>query len=368
MCAAFRRCGADVTLVHPFRIGNRPEGYDGDVWRFYGTRDRFAIVTLPTPLTRRLSGIRLIGRPLQALPLALYLVWRCRPRQPDFAVYARSFLGAWLALRIRRIWAGRSACRGIFVEVHDEPRRSRDWDVLAGADGVVAITNALRKRLIDRQPEVGSRVWVEHDGADVDSINAVPVDRAAAREQLRLPPTAFIAVYTGRVNEEKGADVVLAAAESLGEFGVGIVLVGRVYGEALARRAAALENVTLTGFVPPAQVPLFLRAADILLLPGTPRLPYADYTSPLKMFEYMAAGRPVVASDLPVFGEVLVDGQNALTYPASRPDALAKAVRRLQSDPSLAASLADRAMRDVQGFAWNRRAERILSRLDAAGG
>jgi glycosyltransferase involved in cell wall biosynthesis len=240
--------------------------------------------------------------------------------------------------------------------------------VLTGADGIVVISNALRERVISRRPAIGSRVWVEHDGADVDSINAVPHDRAAAREQLRLSPTKLIAVYTGRVNEEKGADVVLAAAERLGERGVAIVLVGRVYGEALARRAAALENVTLTGFVPPAQVPLFLRAADILLLPGTSRLPYADYTSPVKMFEYMAAGRPIVASDLPVLGEVLVDGQNALTYPASSPDALAGAIRRLQSDPSLAASLADRAMTDVEGFAWERRAERILSRLDAAGG
>src|ERR671912_2633308 len=53
MCDGFRRAGAEVTLVHPRRIGNRPEGYEGDLWRFYGIEERFSIVSLPTPLTRR---------------------------------------------------------------------------------------------------------------------------------------------------------------------------------------------------------------------------------------------------------------------------------------------------------------------------
>jgi glycosyltransferase involved in cell wall biosynthesis len=366
MCAAFRRCGADVTLVHPRRIGNRPEGYDGDLWSFYGIREPFSILTLPTPLTRRLSAVRFLARPIHATPLALYLLWRCRPGRPSFVCYARSFLGAWLALRVRHLWGVQSACRSVFVEAHDEPRRARDWTVLASADGVIVISDALRRRLVERRPDLEGRVWVEHDGVDLEALANLPIDRGEARKQLALPEEGVIALYAGRVNEEKGADVVLAAAELLRDVGVRFVLVGKIYGDALGARAARLTNVTTTGFVSPHRVPLFLRAADVLLLPGTPRLPYAAYTSPLKMFEYMAAQRPIVASDIPVLREVLNHEENALLYPASSPEALASAVQRLQADPDLSTSLADRANREVQTYSWARRAERILNRLDTS--
>lgn len=363
MCVGFRRSGAEVTLVHPKRIGNRPEGYQGDVWSFYGIKDRFSILTLPTPLTRRLSGIRFLARPVHATPLAIYLAWRCGPGRPRFVCYARSFLGAWLALRMRRLWGARSSCAGVFLEVHDEPRRRRDWTILGIADGVFAISHALQRRLVECRPELKGRVWVEHDGVDLESVLDPSIDRAGARRRLGLSHDAPIAVYAGRVNEEKGAGVVLAAAELLRDEGIQVVLVGKVYGERLSSIAAGLGNVTLTGFVAPAQVPIYLRAADVLVLPGTPQLPYAAFTSPLKMFEYMAAGRPIVASDLAVFREVLSDGENALMYPASSPDGLATAVRRLLGDGDLSAALADQASRDVLEYGWTRRAERILSRV-----
>jgi glycosyltransferase involved in cell wall biosynthesis len=366
MCQGFCSAGTDVTLVHPYRLGNRPEGYGGDVWSFYGVKDRFRIVTLPTPLTRRLAGIPWIARPIQAAPLGAYLGWRSRPGQQLFVCYTRSLLAAWLAFHISRSWGDRSACGGIFVEVHDEPRRPRDWMMLTRADRVIAISAALRDRLIEVRPELEGHTWVEHDGVDLQLIDEHRFDREEARRRLGLPRQGPVLVYTGRVNEEKGAAVVLDAAEILQSVGAHVVLVGRVYGESLRKRAASVGNVTLTGFVPPGRVPTYLAAADILLLPSTDGLPYASYTSPLKMFEYMAAKRPIVASDLPVLREVLRAGENALLYPHSSPLALAGAVQRLWEEPSLRSSLAKRAHRDVQTYTWQRRAKRIMSTLHSA--
>ena len=119
MCDGFRRAGADVTLVHPRRIGNRPEGYDGDLWKFYGIAERFPIVSLPTPLTRRAAQVRLLARPVEALPLAAYLAYVGRPGAEPFVAYARSLLGAWLVLKLRGALRGRSSCRGLVVELHD---------------------------------------------------------------------------------------------------------------------------------------------------------------------------------------------------------------------------------------------------------
>ena len=138
---------------------------------------------------------------------------------------------------------------------------------------------------------------------------------------------------------------------------------GLVSKEEYREQARRAGNVTLTGFVPPARVPEYLAAADILVMPTTPDLAYAAFTSPLKLFEYMASGRPVVASDIPVIREVLEPGVNALLYPPRDADALATAALRLVHEPGLSAVLAEQAWADVQQYGWQRRAQRILDRI-----
>ena len=121
--------------------------------------------------------------------------------------------------------------------------------------------------------------------------------------------------------------------------------------------------MTFTGFVPPSDIPLYLAAADMLVMPTTPDLAYAAYTSPLKLFEYMASGRPIVASGLASVREVLDDGGNAVLYEADSADGLAEAVGRLVASPTLGRSLAERALQDVARYAWDARARRIIDRI-----
>jgi glycosyltransferase involved in cell wall biosynthesis len=106
---------------------------------------------------------------------------------------------------------------------------------------------------------------------------------------------------------------------------------------------------------------------DVLVLPNTATHISARYTSPLKLFEYMAAGRPIVASDLPALREVLTDGENALLVEPGNAAQLADAIGRLLHDPELAQRLAAAAWRDVQAYSWDRRAERLEVALVAAG-
>jgi glycosyltransferase involved in cell wall biosynthesis len=359
MCAGFRRAGAGVTLVHPRRIGNRPEGYDGDLWSFYGIAERFPIVSLPTPLTRRAAQVRVFARPIEAVPLATYLAYIARPGAAPFVAYARSLLAAWLIQRIRRRLHTSSSCRAVVVELHDEPRRCRDWNLLREVDGVVVISAALRERLIRQSPDLADRVWVEHDGVDLRLFEPEKLDRVGARRKLGLSDEP-VAVYTGRVNVEKGAGVLLDAAVLLDEWKV--VLVGRVYERAFLERRPA--SVLFTGFVPPRHVPTYLAAADVLVLPSTDQLPYAAYTSPLKLFEYMASGRPIIASDLPALREVLRHEENALLFKSGDADALASAATRLLSNTGLAKRLQENARADAASHSWDGRASRILDRLD----
>jgi glycosyltransferase involved in cell wall biosynthesis len=104
------------------------------------------------------------------------------------------------------------------------------------------------------------------------------------------------------------------------------------------------------------------------VLPSTQSLAYAQYTSPLKLFEYMASGRPIVASDLPVLREILSDGENALLCPPDSVEAFTAAIRRLRDEPGLGARLAEQAWRDVQTYSWDERARRVSERLAAVAG
>src|SRR4029079_715197 len=95
------------------------------------------------------------------------------------------------------------------------------------------------------------------------------------------------------------------------------------------------------------------------VLPNRPSAIFNEFPSPLKLFEYMASGRPIVASALPSLREVLRDGENALLVEPGNPPAFVAAISRLKDDPALAAQLAAQARRDVEDFTWVRRAERL---------
>jgi glycosyltransferase involved in cell wall biosynthesis len=365
MCSAFQQAGAEVTMVRPYRLGNRPEGYNGDLWQFYGVSPPFEVRTLPTPQTLRLAQVRWLSRTLRVGPLACFTLARSRPRGKPFTCYSRSMLASWLMIKSRRLWGRHSACRAVFIELHDHPSSPRVQRMLAEADGVVAISRALRDRLILEIPEVAHRVWVEHDGVDLQVIRPDLLHREDARRRLGLEGSRGpVVLYTGRAIAGKGVDVLLDSAPILENVGAQVVIVGRVYEEQYVDQARALSSVALVGFKPPAEVPDYLAAADILVLPTTSGLPYAAYTSPLKLFEYMASGRPIVASDLPVLREVLKDQVNALLFPPQDAGALADSVERLWNDEELRRRLADQAWADVQSYAWYERATRILQRMN----
>jgi glycosyltransferase involved in cell wall biosynthesis len=129
--------------------------------------------------------------------------------------------------------------------------------------------------------------------------------------------------------------------------------------KSVADRLGIAARVTFTGLVEPARVAELLMQADVLALPNPASAISTRYTSPLKLFEYMATGRPIVSSDLPSIREVLRDGVNALLVPPGDPVALAAAIERLFNDHILATRLGRAALDEVPNYSWDRRAERL---------
>jgi glycosyltransferase involved in cell wall biosynthesis len=115
------------------------------------------------------------------------------------------------------------------------------------------------------------------------------------------------------------------------------------------------------GYVPAAEVPIYLKAADILVLPHSAKgVEAAKYTCPLKLFEYMAAGVPLVATELPAITEVIRHGDNGWLVKPDSPSALAEGIRYLLEHDELASAMARRSTQDVEAYTWEHRAARIV--------
>lgn len=231
---------------------------------------------------------------------------------------------------------------------------SRDARVWRGADGYVAITAGLAGALSSRFGE-RSRIAVVPDGARIPA-SAMPLPSR--------PERPFTIGYAGHLYPWKGVDQVVEAVAALPDTR-GLIVGGHDAEPDLARvtaLAAQLDcasRITFTGLVPPADVAARLKDADVLTLPNPASAISTAFTSPLKLFEYMASGRPIVASDLPSIREVLRDDENALLVEAGNPQALVAGITRIKEDPALGERLARQALLDVREYTWARRAERL---------
>jgi glycosyltransferase involved in cell wall biosynthesis len=186
-------------------------------------------------------------------------------------------------------------------------------------------------------------------------------DVGAARRALGIAERGALAVYVGRLSEDKGLPTLLAAAARLPD--VRFVVLGGSDEEVAYWRARASANVSLRGFVANAQVPAWLAAADVGLFTNSARDPLASATSPLKLAEYAAAGLPIVASAIPAVTPMHRDGENAFLFAPDDANGLAAAISRALADPTLAAAVARRASDAAGTYTWRERCIRILTRF-----
>ena len=352
-CQAYARLGHRVTLWLPaWREGVEPGVRD--LRAFYGVEPSFAVRRVPVPP----------GGRLQAAWFSAWLPLLARLGRPAL-VHSRSLTAAWGAACLLRM--------PTLFETHvprpDNPRLAKLFDELAASRhlrGMVAITRALAALVAPTLPPAANLIAAP-DGVDAALLTGAPT-RDEARRQLGLGgESRRIAVYTGQLYQGRGVGLILDVARQRPDHL--FVLVGGRQGdvESCRRRAEGLGNVLVAGFRPPAEVPAWMAAADVLLMPYAGRVATAGggdsaaWASPMKMFEYLAATRPILASTLPVLREVLTDGANALLLPYDRPDLWSEALARLAAEPDLAAALAAQARRDAEGYTWEERSRSLLA-------
>jgi glycosyltransferase involved in cell wall biosynthesis len=346
-CQALQKLGHSVTLIVPGE-GRQPWTSLKD---HYGLQVEFEVEWLKAaPSFRRYDFSLAAVRRARALGAELVYAW-----PPQAALFA-------LVFNLPTI-----------LELHGEPVGTLGPLVFrlilkqAAPKRFMAISQALVDLIEQRFHYyfTPASMVIAPNGVDLERYQDLP-SPLEARKALGLPE-AFTAVHSGHLYSGRGTDLLFQLAKNCPdqEF----LWVGGTP-EAVAEwetklQAADLQNVTLTGFVENARLPLYQAAGEVLMMPyerkiaGSSGGDSAAYASPMKMFEYMACGRIILSSDLPVIREVL-SARNAILLPPNQTGIWEQALKWVRADPEKWQPLAAEAKRDVERHTWTERARRAL--------
>jgi glycosyltransferase involved in cell wall biosynthesis len=236
---------------------------------------------------------------------------------------------------------------------------AREGFVYRSVRATASLTRALADDIVATYGPVAT-IAVVPDGVDLELASAARRPRVAGPRPVLL--------YLGSLHRWKGVEIAVEAMTALAgcELRVAGGTDERIADlAACAARLGVADRVRLLGRVEPRRRFACIAEADICLLPLRTDAIAARYTSPLKLFEYMAMGKAIVASDLPSLREVLADRETALLVPSESPPALATAVRALLDEPALADALGRRAQAVAEErFGWPQRSARLLAMIE----
>jgi len=251
---------------------------------------------------------------------------------------------------------------GVFAEIH-EGLNQREKMYVERLDGIVVISNALRNLLLN----IGiseSKILVAPSGVDLDAyMQYASKNKMELREKLSLPNDKKLAVYTGHLYRDRGLEILVDSAKYIGDQ-TEILIVGGLPEDInrlqkLVDDSGLSDRISLLGSRPVSEIPLYQLSADVLVMPYPEHWKLKNWSSPMKMFEYMASNRPIVASDFPIVREVLNDKNSHLVKPGD-PAALAEGINKCLGDEAYSRSISQIAFEDVKEYTWDRRAQRIL--------
>ncbi len=250
-------------------------------------------------------------------------------------------------------------------EIHHLVYMKKWWHryILRHVTRVISITHGIKEALV-AEGYSKDNIFVAPDAVDIAMFDT-GVGKEDARRTLALPLDKHIVLYTGTIDEPwKGVGTLYDAMQKLDDTYVCLIVGGKPhYVEEFNRLYPSMQNVLLIGHRPHNEIPLYLKAADVLVLPNSAKSETSRIaTSPMKLFEYMAAHRPIVASDLPSIREILNE-QNALFVTPDDTVALARGIRTIAENSAQGTVLAEQARHDVERYTWDKRAEHLLAFL-----
>lgn len=352
VCHALKQCGQDVHLWVP--------EFERAEWEhiaeIYGISEQFEITWLP---------------------------FNKRMKQYDFSYQSVKKAIDWGA-DVIYTWALQAAFfanlmgKPIAMEFHDfpmgfmGPKLFRMLMQLKTDKLIMTTTRALAVGIEERFNNTFSdaNLQIAPNGTDPDRYQGLP-DPAGARKKLGLPK-GFTVSYTGHFYPGRGMNLLVSIAKALPK--VNFLWVGgrdkdiTPWKKTLS--AQSIKNVNITGFIPNSKLPQYQAAADILVMPYAKKIEgssggnIAPVINPMKMFDYISTGRPIIASDIPVFHEVLNEKLAVFCDPYN-PVEWVTAINRLSKDKFLRLTMREAALEASKKYSWKNRAEKSIAMLES---
>lgn len=345
MCEAFIEEGVSLELVVPSRAVRNQS-----LKEYYGLLVDVPVTYLPVPDTYLWGKAGYTFASVLFMLAYLAYLGGKRIRGEQFLVYAidmDSFSSA--AIRLLGV--------PYVSEMHvGRPHHFASKFFLTRISRIIAITTGVKESLMRTFSLSESKFSIEPNGVDLDLF--APTVQKDARRTLGLPEKEKIALYVGRFYAWKGLDTLVSAATILEKDSIRVILLGGSRAELQnATGMIVPSTIECREALPYAEVPLWLSAADVTVVLGTQRNEESYwYTSPMKIFEYLAVGRPVVASRTPALEGVL--GQEIAHFcNPDDPESLADAIRIGLATPNEERVLRGRKV--AEEHSWRARARRI---------
>lgn len=345
MCEAFALEGHHVELM----VAKRTNPITENPFEYYAikpeARANFTISFLPSS---DLLSWGKVGFWIQSLLFALSAAWHLRKNQPD-VIYSRDYIIlVCMFFHPNLVW-----------EAH---QGENNWlvRILLKKAKLVAITYGLVE-LYAKYLKTLKYTLVAPDAVDLEEFK-VDISRDECKKKLGLPLNKKIALYWGHLYDWKGAQSLADASDFFNNYEIALIVGGHERDIAdFQSRNRTKQRLLIMGKRPRNEIALFMKAADVLVLPNSGKEKISShYTSPLKLFEYMASGTPIAASDLPSLREILNE-RNAVFFIPDNPRSLHTAVKSIFDNPAFGREIGAKAYEDVQHFTWGKRAQKILT-------
>ena len=344
MCEAFIEAGVDLTLIVPQRATD-----SRSLREYYGLRVDVPLVRLPILDWYGGGSLGYVISSLSFMYSYVRFLMHKKNSGERYVLYTvglDSFSSSGLLL----------LHLPVFAEMHDAKYATCIGRMsFKRMRGIITVNQIIADELRTTFPHSPVCYLVEPNGVDISSFH--PTEKREARERLGLPQDTPLALYVGRFFEWKGLEILPKAAAMIPTVRFQIVGGNKEEFEKLVKEPLP-ANFFFAGSRPFNEIPLWCATADVLLVLGTKRdIQSYRYTSPMKLFEYFAAKRPIIASGTPALREI-VSEREVLFYEPDNVQDLARAVETTITQRD--SSRVDAAMRQAVARSWRARVARIL--------
>lgn len=343
MCEAFAEQGVEVSLIVPRRLNTIKE----DPFHYYRVKNNFKIIKLPVLDLVRFGKF---GFWIETLSFTASAFWFSLFKK-DTVFFTRDEIVAFYLLNVGKkvVWEGHMGHTNWLIR-----------GLVKRKVPMVMITKGLKDLYVSMgaDPE---KILVSSDAVDVGQFR-LSISKEEARKKVGLPADKKIVLYTGHLYSWKGADTAAECAEYIKDDSVQVVFVGGTEVDIyrFKKNYGQIKNISILGKKPHQEMPLYMKSADILLLPNSAKEDISKlYTSPMKLFEYMASGTPIIASDLPSIREILNE-EVSFFFEPDNPRNLADTINKVLSDYTNSEKVGKNAQTESEKYSWDKRAEDVL--------